>query len=118
MSKINIPEIELKLTLSEKVQEFDYQDFQGNFIWAHSKIKPYYSNTRILNDFQNGKPFEPFEQVGTEYKAIFYPRGCLFADGNAGYLVISGSSYEEIKDRIIKETEILISKNFEIYEGF
>jgi len=119
LPKINIPEIELKLALSEKVQEFGYQDFQGSFIWAHSKIKPYYLNTRILNDFQNGKPFEPFEKVGTEYKAIFYPKGCLFADGNVGYLIISSSSsYEEIKERIIKETEILISKNFEIYQGF
>jgi hypothetical protein len=119
LPKINIPEIELKLALNEEIPNFDYEDFQGSFIWAHSKIKPYLSNVRILKDFKNGKPFEPFENIGAEYNTIFYPKGCLFADGNAGYLIISSSSssYEEIKERIIKETEILVSKNFEVYEG-
>jgi len=117
LPKINIPKIELKLALGEKIQGFDYEDFQCDFVWAHSKIKPYFLNARVLNDFQIGKPFEPFMDIGEEYKVVYYPKGCLFADGNAGYLIISGSSYEEIKERIIKETEILISKCFEIYEG-
>lgn len=118
LPKINIPEIELKLAMGEEIPDFDYEELQVKFIWAHSKIKPYLPNVRVLNDFQSGKPPGPFDNVGAEYKAIFYPKGCLFTDGNAGYLIISNSSsYEKVKERIIKEAEILISKNFEVYEG-
>jgi len=117
LSKINIPEIELKLALGEKVPYFDYNDFKIDFVWAHSKIKPYFSNTKILNQFKIGKPHWPFLEIGTEYKTIFYPANSLFVDGNAGYLIISGKNYEEIKEKIIKNSEILISKNFETYEG-
>lgn len=116
--KLSIPEIELKLALGEKVTNFDYEDFQASFIWAHSKVKPYFSNTRIVNCFKTGEPTSPFSNIGSEYRAIFYPAKYLLADGNAGYIIISSSSsYEEVKEKIIKETEILISKNFELYEG-
>jgi len=115
--KLNIPEIELKLVLGEQIPNFDYDDFQACFVWAHSKIKPYFSNTRITNCFKIGEPHLPFSDIGSDYRTIFYPAKCLLVDGNAGYLVVSGSSYEEVKEKIIKETEILISKNFELYEG-
>lgn len=115
--KVNIPEIELRLALGEKLPEFDYQDFQASFVWAHSKVKPYFSNTRITNCFKIGEAILPFSNIGSEYKAIFYPTKHILADGNAGYIIVSSNSYEEVKERIIKETEILISKNFELYEG-
>jgi len=115
--KINIPEVELKLALREEIPQFDITNFEVNFAWAHSKIKPYYSNTQLLNCFKIGEPSLPFSDIGSEYKAIFYPTKCLFVDGNAGYFVCSGNSYKEIKEKIIKETEILISNNFELYEG-
>lgn len=113
--KINIPEMELKLALGEKVPNFDYSDFQVNYAWAHSKIKPYFQNTRIINCFKEGECFTPFEKR-SEYRAIFYQAKHLLIDGNAGYIIISGD-YGEVKDKIIKEAEILISKNFELYEG-
>jgi len=115
--KVNIPEVELKLALGEEIPNFNVNDFDIGFIWAHSKIKPYFLNTRITNSFKIGEPALPFSDIGLEYKAIFYPAKFLFADGNAGYFICSSSSYEEVKERIIKETEILISKNFELYEG-
>jgi len=113
--KVNIPEMELKLALGEKVPNFDYSDFQVNYAWAHSKIKPYFQNTRITNCFKEGECFTPFEKKA-EYKAIFYPIKHLLIDGNAGYIIISGD-YDEVKEKIIKEAEIIVSKNFELYEG-
>ncbi len=115
LPKINIPEIELKLALGERVNNFSYEDFQVDYFWAHSKIKPYFKNVRILNHFQRGEPSDPFKNIGSKYKTIFYPRRYLFVEGNVGYIIISGDDYKKIRKKIIKETEILISKNLEIY---
>lgn len=116
LQKINIPEIELKLALGEKVPDFKYEDFQVDYCWAHSKIKPYIKNVKILNTFQTNSPDLPFKKVGEEYSTIFYPQEEIFTDGNAGYLIISDNNYQEIKEKIIKETEMFISKSFEIYQ--
>jgi predicted ATP-grasp superfamily ATP-dependent carboligase len=115
--KINILEMELKLAFGEKIPEFGYKDFQVDYAWAHSKVKPYYNNTRILNSFKLGEVINPFSIIGSEFKCIFYPKDSLLIEGNGGYIILSGNSPEEVKQRIIKETEMSISKNFELYEG-
>ncbi len=112
LPKINIPRIELKIALGESIPDFDYGDFQTNIVWAHSKIKPYQSNVRILNHFEISKPQYPFKHIGATYKAIFYSKGDIIMDGNAGYLIVSGNNYEKIKNKIITETENLLIKNF------
>ena len=117
--KVNIPEIELKLALGEKVPEFDYNDFQVNFVWAHSKVKPYFYNIRILNSIKEGEPKNPFNTIGTCFKAIFYPENTLVIDGNVGYVILSSNENNNLaKQDIIKCVEIMLSKNFELYPGF
>jgi len=51
------------------------------------------------------------------FKCIFYPEGYLLMEGTGGYLIVSGNDHEEVKKRIIKETEVAISTDFELYEG-
>lgn len=119
--KINIPEMELKLALGEKVPEFDYKDFQADFVWAHSKIKPYFYNVRITNSLKENEPQNPFSNIGTCFKAIFYPKNNLLIDGNAGYIILSNNNNNNnrlIRSEIIKNSEVLLSKSLELYPGF
>ncbi len=115
--KVNIIELELKLALGERLPTFDYNDFQLPFAWAHSKIKPYYKNMKIKDSYRWGNYNLPFEQKGSMFKCIFYPENYLLMEGTGGYLIISGNDHEEVKKRIIKETEVAISTDFELYEG-
>ncbi len=118
MSKrVNIIELELKLALGEELPSFTHEDFQPQFAWAHSKIKPYYKNMRIKENYRWGDYNSPFEQNGSMFKCIFYPENYVLMDGNGGYLIVSGKSYEEVKKRVLKETEVIISTDFELYEG-
>jgi len=115
--KINIPEIELKLALNEEVPKFDYDDFQVNFSWGHSKIRPYYQNMEINDCFKEGSPLRPFEEIGSIFKCIFYPKKSLLIEGNGGYFILTGENYKKVKDKLIKEVEVILSKKFELYEG-
>ena len=118
MSKnINIIEQELKLALGEEIPQFNYEEFQGEFAWAHSKVKPYYKNTQVIKSFCEGNPKDPFSEIGSSYRCIFYSEDSILLEGNGGYIMLSGKDHKEVKENIIKQTEIAISKNFELYEG-
>ncbi len=112
--KINIPGIELDLILGETILEFDFEDFNLNYAWAHTKIVPYTSNMKIKNILKKDFPYHPFRKVGSEYKAIFYPVNYFLANGYAGYFIVSGHSYENVMEKIEKETKMLITNNFEL----
>jgi hypothetical protein len=72
---------------------------------------------KIKNCFKNGEPKNPFLILNDIFKCIFYNKNSLLIEGNGGYIILSGSNYEDVKNRIIKESETIISKNFELYEG-
>jgi predicted ATP-grasp superfamily ATP-dependent carboligase len=115
--KINIPEMELKIALGEEIPPFEHKDFEIDYAWAHSKIKPYFNNTKILNDFKIGEVVNPFSTIGSEFSCIFYPKDSLLIEGTGGYMILTGNSHEEVRRRILKGTEKSISINFELYEG-
>lgn len=115
--KINLIKLELKLALGEKLPLFTTDDFQPQFAWAHSKIKPYYKNMKIKDNYKQGDYTLPFEQEGAAFKCIFYPENHVLIDGNGGYFIVSGNSYEKVKEKVLKEIEVAISTNFELYEG-
>lgn len=115
--KINIIELELALALGEQIPQLNFKDFQVDYAWAHSKIKPYNKNTRVVNCFKEGTSAEPFLTKGSKFSTVFYPNNHIFTDGCAGYFIVSGDSHEEVKKSVIKETEVSISTNFELYEA-
>ncbi|MFQ5531969.1 MAG: ATP-grasp domain-containing protein [Candidatus Nanoarchaeia archaeon] len=109
--KINIPEIELNLALNEEIPEFNYKDFQVDYVWAHTKIKPYYNPEglqEIISCFSNDKSNKPFIEIGKEFKYIFYPEKSLFCGGGVGCYIITGYSYEAILSKIKEKTEMIL----------
>ncbi len=116
-SKSDIIDLELRLALGEIMPLIRYEDFQQDFAWAHTKIKPYFSNMKIKNTFFTEKFNAPFTQKGSTFKCIFYPKDFTLMEGNGGYLITSGNNYEEVKNRLIKEVEVIISKDFSLYQG-
>ena len=115
--KISIIDLEMKLVFGERIPEFKYEDFQVNYSWAHSKLVPYFNNMKILKEFKTGNPNTPFENIGSVYKAIYYPKGHILLAGNPGFYLTTENSYQKINKKIIKETEKLISTSYGIYEG-
>ena len=117
LSKINIPEIELKLALGEEIPNFNYQDFQVDYAWVHSKIKPYYREMSILNEFKHSNVFIPFKEIGESFECLFYPKSSLLIAGNAGYFIRTGKDREELVHEMIKHIEEIISKDFKLYSS-
>lgn len=115
--KINIVELEFKLALGDKIPKFHYEDFQIDYCWAHSKLTPYFPNMEITKEFEIGDPLEPFNREGTTYQTVYYPKKHILITGNPGFYLTSGTSYNQVKRRLFRETEKTISKSFRLYEG-
>jgi len=115
-SKINLIEIEFRIALGDKVHLPKYEDFQVNFVWGHTKLKPYYDFIRIVKEETFGKPIDPFINPGLDYFSIFYPEGNLYYGGCAGYLITSGADYSSVLKHLIEKSEKLVSINFGLYE--
>ncbi len=116
-SKIDLIDLELAIIFDEPIPKISYEDFQVDYCWAHSKLTPYHPNMRIIDEFSLGSPSEPFKTIGATFKAIYYPKDNTLMVGNPGFYLTSGNSYEEVKIRIFEETEEIISKSYELYEG-
>jgi predicted ATP-grasp superfamily ATP-dependent carboligase len=116
-SPYDLIELELAVAFNEKIPKLFYDDFQVNYCWAHSKLTPYYPNVKIIDEFCQGDPVEPFKTIGATFKAMYYPKNYTLMVGNPGFYLTSGNSYKEVKLRLYKETEQAISKSYELYEG-
>ncbi|MBI1857067.1 ATP-grasp domain-containing protein [Candidatus Saccharibacteria bacterium] len=116
-SPFDLIDLELAVILNEPLPKFSYSDFQVGYCWAHSKLTPYFPNMKIRDEINEGDPIEPFKKLGATFKAIYYPKGYTLMVGNPGFYLTSGTSYQEVKLRLYEETEKLISKNYELYEG-
>ncbi|MDR1300356.1 MAG: ATP-grasp domain-containing protein [Candidatus Nomurabacteria bacterium] len=114
-SPIDIVELELALAMGEQTPAVDYDDFQVDYCWAHSKLSPYYSNSRLRVEFCDGEPREPFEKIGASHRAIYYPKDHTIIFGNPGFYLTSGNDYDELIDRLHKEIEITISTSYDLY---
>lgn len=110
--KINLMELELNLALNEPLPEFTYEDFQGDYCWAHSKLTPFKKNMKIKKIFESGKPRGPFTNIGSTYAAIYYPKDAPIVWGNPGFYITSGDSYEAVKNTLLKETDEIISTTY------
>ncbi|MEW6408308.1 MAG: ATP-grasp domain-containing protein [Patescibacteria group bacterium] len=117
LPKINIPELELKLALGEEIPNFNYQDFQVDYAWVHSKIKPYYREMSILNEFKHSNVFIPFKEIGELFECLFYPKSSLLIAGNAGYFIRTGKDREKLVHEMIRHIEEIISKDFKLYSS-
>ncbi|HUD09578.1 MAG TPA: ATP-grasp domain-containing protein [Patescibacteria group bacterium] len=115
--KIDIIDLELRLALNEALPKIKYKDFQVNYCWAHSKLLPYFHNMEIEKEFEVGKPTDPFNKIGSQYKAIYYPKNNVLIEGNPGFYLITGTSYRSIKSKLVQNTEKLVSKGFSVYES-
>lgn len=115
--KINIIELEFKLAIGDPLPQFSYEDFQVDYCWGHSKLAPYFPNMEIIREFEVGHPEEPFNTRNAVYQAIYYPKNHILITGNPGFYITSGTSYNQVKKKIYRETEKTISKSFRLYEG-
>lgn len=111
-SRYDLIELELAVIFNEPIPELSYDDFQVDYCWAHSKLKPYYPNVRITDEFSLGNPVEPFKTIGATYRAMYYPKNNTLMDGNPGFYLTSGVNYNEVKLSLYKETEQTISKSY------
>lgn len=116
-SPYDLVDLELAIILNEKIPSLSYDNFQVNYCWAHSKLTPYYPNMKIVDEFCEGDPIQPFKDIGSTFKAIYYPKNYTLMVGNPGFYLTSGVSYQTLKMRLYKETEEIISKCYELYEG-
>jgi predicted ATP-grasp superfamily ATP-dependent carboligase len=116
-SRVDLIDLELRVIFGEKLPKFEYKDFQVSYCWAHSKLMPYFSNMKILNELREGEPTEPFTKIGATHKAIYYPKDHVLLLGNPGFYLATGRSYSNLKLRLFKQTEITISTSYELYEG-
>ena len=114
-SKVNIIELELKLAIKEEIQIINKDSFFVNYCWAHSKIKPYYSDMQIGESFKEGEPMDPFNQIGSKYIAIFYPKGEIFGGGCIGYYITTGNNWDSMKQNFFEEIEKTLSKRLNMY---
>jgi len=112
--KIDVLELELKLYLNQKLPSFNYDDFQSNFVWAHSKLKSHHRFQEIIGELKENEEVTPFRSIGGgEFKATFFPKGFLFEGGNMGYYIVSGKNYEDILRKAKEIPEILLIQNLE-----
>lgn len=107
--KIDIVDLELKIHLGNKIMPPRYNDFQVDFTWAHSKIKPYQAGQKIIKNFCDNAPYSPFDSKEKAYKAIFYPKNYIFAGGNAGYYITTGTNRNKILQRLKVDVDNIIS---------
>ncbi len=110
--KIDLIDLELKTYLKKKVLPLKYSDFQVDFVWAHSKIKPYRSGQKIIRNFCFNEPFTPFEKKGETYKAVFYPKNYIFVGGSAGYYITTGTNRDQVLEKLKKDVSNIISSCF------
>ena len=110
-------DLELRLIFGESIPALSDADFQSDYAWGHSKLTPYFPSMKILSELNMGHPTEPFEKVGATHLAIYYPKDHRLRVGNPGFYVTSGRTYNEVKQRLIEQTEKAISTSYELYEG-
>lgn len=115
--KVDIIDLELRLALGEKLPSFNYNDFQADYCWAHSKLVPYFNNSEIRKELNDGKPSAPFVKIGSTYKAVYYPKKYILTAGNPGIYITSGHSYQKVTNKLFKEVEKTISISYSTYEG-
>lgn len=116
--KIDIIDLELRLALGEPLPDVKSEDFSINYCWGHSKLVPYYHNMKIEHELEIGIPTEPFNKIGSEYKAIYYPKGHILIAGNPGFYLTTDYNYVNMRERLSKETEKIISESYSACEDF
>lgn len=118
-NKTDIIDCELKLALGEKIEHFDEKDFQVNYSWAHSKIKPHYNKYQTENfktirkEIKANSEDMPFEKTGKEFISAFFPKDHVFTGGVLGYYIASRKKRDELKQRVKKLPDRLIEKLLE-----
>lgn len=99
---INIIDLELKTILNENIKNYDYNDFQVNYVWAHKALVGNYDI--IKNNYKKNTIQTPFYKLNTNFKCIYYPKNNLFHWGCVGYCVLSGTNYGKVYQKLIKES--------------
>lgn len=94
--KINIPELELRVVLGEEVPNFFEENFKTDFYWGHIKIK---EKGKINEIFRKGNINNPFENIGSEFSCIFYPKES-YVTGTRGYRVFSEFDYNSCVNKL------------------
>ncbi|MCH7828552.1 ATP-grasp domain-containing protein [Patescibacteria group bacterium] len=110
---IDLIDLELRIFLHNDIPDISYPNFQVDYVWAHSKIKPYKSGQKITRVFASKNPSTPFMKKGAAYKAMFYPKGYVFAGGNAGYYITTGTSYDQTLQKIRGAVGKIIETSFD-----
>jgi predicted ATP-grasp superfamily ATP-dependent carboligase len=106
-TKINLLEIELKLSLNEVVPDFQESDLQPDFCWGHTKLKGCSEVNQIIKSFTKGTPIDPFNDIGKQFCSVFYPKNTTFDGNTAGYYITSDKEYDKLLEKI-KRVDILI----------
>ncbi len=112
-SATDLINIEMSVALGEDISAISYDDFQVDYVWAHSKLTPFSPNSRILQKIKVGEPAGPFNEVGSSYTAQYYPINHTLVVGNPGFYMTTGADYQEVAARLAKETNEIIKASYE-----
>jgi predicted ATP-grasp superfamily ATP-dependent carboligase len=112
-NKYNLLDLEFRVFLNETIPNFDYEDFQREISWSHSKIKPHEKYSKIKKEFIIGSEALPFKRIGEKFVSIFYPKNYIINDCYYGYYIVSGKSYKKVSKRTKKEINDIMDETLE-----
>ena len=57
---------------------------------------------------------QPTEVVELPTKGRYYPKDHILIAGNPGFYMVSANSYGEVKERLLRDTEKIISESYSL----
>lgn len=108
--KIDILNLEVNLALNQKIPKISYSDFQCNFSWGHSKIKPYSEYSKLKKEIKINSVETPFLNIGKRFICSYFPKGYILNGGYCGYYIITHQNSNKIISKIKIEVNKLINQ--------
>lgn len=112
-SAIDLVDLELRVALGEDIPSPKAEDFDIDYAWAHSKLSPFKSNIRIIEDIRQGDATEPFNKIGSSYSASYYPKNHTLILGNPGFYLVTNQDRKIVEIDIKESVASLISELYE-----
>lgn len=112
-STIDLVDLELRVALGEDIALPKAEDFDVDYAWAHSKLSPFKSNVRIVEDIRRGNATEPFNKIGSNYSASYYPKNHTLILGNPGFYLTTDQNRDTVEADIKESVANLIGELYE-----
>jgi hypothetical protein len=86
-------------------------DFDKDFCWGHSKIKPYDNEPhQLLGKAENGTVSAPLKDIGSNYVTSFYSAGSVVDNTYPAYCFATSYAKQTVIDAIKKNNDFFLNK--------